>query len=539
MPISARTIKSRVIQFRNIQARVIQFSGEICRWFSQFNGTSSFAQFTDDIVLTGELSLSIDFNTPTASQQTILGSSVSNTELSIFTDGHIELKINDVTPISSAAGVFSVDDDNTILITRDGANLVTIKLNDVSVATGTNSNTWTITTISEIAGNLFEGIPSNLNVIDSGTEIVNMPMDERYFDIRDELIYRNLARQETWYLSLMGGSIDVSPVELINNFEIQGKFFVRQSLAIGNTAVCGGGSFSVFMQSSGATLAVQIPRLSGGPAYISMTSNLVIGANFEFSAKRIGDVYSITANGTTKSVSVPNFAPISFSEVAALSGGLLLEQDLLVFSVWSNGTELTGTKVLDYDFNSPLSNVIPNAASTTSANLWDGSSATATGESSVIDSNTINVLRTGASNSQVSVVAAVAGLDVLIQVTVVSGSLDNIIVGDTTTEFTGWENIRDANDQPIPNRFQTLTNNDAAFIVFKTNGMANVTMTNITGQTVTGYGVLSGTLGVDAEYLNDSPNAIGHNITVEQDPECTGLVWIDGQGWVDADDWID
>ena len=31
-----------------------------------------------------------------------------------------------------------------------------------------------------------------------------MPMDERYTDIHGEIIYNNLARQDAWYLSLMG-----------------------------------------------------------------------------------------------------------------------------------------------------------------------------------------------------------------------------------------------------------------------------------------------------------------------------------------------
>ena len=58
------------------------------------------------------------------------------------------------------------------------------------------------------------------------------------------------------------------------------------------------------------------------------------------------------------------------------------------------------------------------------------------------------------------------------------------------------------------------------FIVFKTNGVADVTLTNITAQTVEGYGVLNGTRNTDYEYKNNSPHAIGRNITTTQDPEC-------------------
>ena len=63
-------------------------------------------------------------------------------------------------------------------------------------------------------------------------------------------------------------------------------------------------------------------------------------------------------------------------------------------------------------------------------------------------------------------------------------------------------------------------NNDTNEIVIGTNGVAEARLTAITGQTVTGYGVLSGTRNVDWEYKNDSPNAIGHNITVIQDSTC-------------------
>ena len=120
----------------------------------------------------------------------------------------------------------------------------------------------------------------------------------------------------------------------------------------------------------------------------------------------------------------------------------------------------------------------------------------------------------------VSVAETVAGQDVLIQVTVSAGNLDNIIAGDTTTEFTGWTNILDSFKQPIPNRFQTLMNNDDSYVVFKTNGVADVTLTDITAQTVEGYGVLNGTRNTDYEYKNNAPHAIGYNITTTEDPDC-------------------
>ena len=122
--------------------------------------------------------------------------------------------------------------------------------------------------------------------------------------------------------------------------------------------------------------------------------------------------------------------------------------------------------------------------------------------------------------------------DVLIQATLSAGSLDNIIAGDSSTEFTGWQNIRDNDGQPT-NRYQTLMNNNDNEIVFKVSGIADATFSNITARIVEGYGVLQGTRNTDYEWKNDTPHAIGYN--VETNEVCTS----DGTNWIDADLWID
>ena len=68
-------------------------------------------------------------------------------------------------------------------------------------------------------------------------------------------------------------------------------------------------------------------------------------------------------------------------DFSGVGGGDGLKGAVLSVKAWNNGNRNTGTKVLDYKFDS-LSNVIVNQADTPSANLWDGNAAAvATGES--------------------------------------------------------------------------------------------------------------------------------------------------------------
>ena len=46
---------------RNNKIRAGAVVKEVCRWFSNFNGTSSYAEMTDDIVLSGGFSIKMRF----------------------------------------------------------------------------------------------------------------------------------------------------------------------------------------------------------------------------------------------------------------------------------------------------------------------------------------------------------------------------------------------------------------------------------------------------------------------------------------------
>jgi len=341
-------------------------------------------------------------------------------------------------------------------------------------------------------------------------------MDERYLNIYGEILYNNSAVVDDWYLALFGaGWVEIKPVTFLADFECEIEYSLENITEWHNLLSFDNARFTT---SNATTPELRIDTSTiNSLAVVDLSTPLLASVAV---IKRVSGVVTVISgvnqsSGVFSNTMILRQIGMDFS---GIGGGDGLKGAVLSVKAWNDGNRTTGTKVLDYNFQS-LSNVIVNQATTPSANLWAGSTAVATGESSVIDTETINVLSTGV-NSQVSVAETLAGQDVLVQVTVESGDLDNIICGDLTTEFTGWTNILDSFKQPVPKRFQTLTNNDLDFIVFKTNGAADVTLTNITAQTVDGYGVLNGTRNTDYKYKNDSPHAIGYNITTTEDPEC-------------------
>ena len=538
--IRARVITATRITAQRITASVINAGiGAVCRWFSNFNGTSSYAEMTSDIVLAGDFEVRFSLTPNNISgTQSFLGDD-NGVDDFIGVAGFEKLFYR-FSGVSTGTGLFVTSDEvNDIIIKRAGSSVSSL-INGVEEV-DTNAGAFTLNALGSRNGqnNKYFGQLSNLEIWEggdstTGTKIMNMAMDERYLNVHGEILYNNSAVVDAWYLGLMNaGSVSFSNIELDADFKI---VLCLEELVLNYGSMISGGNLEFLTRAEGLGDRVSL-SVSGRSVFIDGAFSRTEKNTIELA--RVGGVSTLITS-TGLNVDVSSTVQADTVNVSTLGENIAgANPDYFEGDFYNCEITKAGTKVLDYNFQS-LSNVIVNQAGTPSANLWDGSTAVATGESSVIDSETINVLSTGV-NSQVSVAETVAGQDVLVQVTVEGGSLDNIICGDTTTEFTGWTNILDSFNQPIPNRFQTLTNNDTDFIVFKTNGVADVTLTGITGQTVEGYGVLNGTRNTDYEYKNDSPHAIGYNITTTQDPECAPAegVWIDGVLYIDGKPWID
>lgn len=524
---------------QNNKRRAAEGIAKVCRWFSNFNGVDSYAQFTDEIVLTGnfEIEISVDGAASQMDKKVISldnGSNVFNIGTDDLASG--KLRIFTGAGFATHRTINDVFNDSLNIVRFSYNNLtsnIDIYINDTFDSTMTSTSyDFSLSNMITLGNqnprnDFFIGQISNIKITDGTTQIVNMPLDERYIDIHGEIIYNNLASMDLWYLDFMGGHLTAqrvwNPDAVNNGFGIQAYFdasidgtIISQNISAGlasrelqvftqsDTFICVMGGV---LNTIGNSTGVGLYRIDFDGVTLSLYKD---------------DVF---VDSVISTLGVSREPTADFMVAARGNGaglyGYLFNGRISPLTFWTGGTSQTGTKVLDYDFQS-LSNVIPNSASTTSANLWDGSMAVATGESSVIDSNTVRVLSTAGAFTEVVVAGVgIAGVDYLVTVELISGSLDNVIAGQTSVEFTGWRSMRDANKQPIPNKFTTLVNSPSTTnLVLKRDGICDATLINIEWKTVTGYGVLSGVRNADWTYSNDSPNAIGFNITTTQDPEC-------------------
>ena len=549
MSIKANPIFARLITAKKITARLIQTFSKICRYFSTFDGSSSYAALTDEIVLSGDFEIEVKigdadygsgFNT-----RVVLGNLSAPQPSIAFTESNSALRIRNT---NSQAVNYTVADLNyfkngTLRVVLSGSS-VEVFFNDVSLGVKSLQSSFIFNAIASYSSTVFRfsGQLSDLKIWSGGDRttgdlILDLPMSEGLKDVYDEVFYRNRVQaQAEWLLNLNGGysshqrlwnpdATDPSfSLEAYFDSSINGTVF---SQCVSNTY--SDREFQIWVNGSANELYIV---LGGGGGKIIGTGQGLYRIDFD------GSSYTLFKDGT-------QIGSISASIGAARepsadfrigtrndgSGGAAFAYNGTIKDVkfWVNGTKDTGDLVLDSALDDN-SNIIANAASPVNSNVWAGT-VTATGESSG-DINLVNVVSTAGASSQVSVPALVAGDDVLIELTLSSGSLDNIIAGDSTTEFTGWQNIRDNNGQPT-NRYQTLMNNNDNEIVLKVSGIADATFTNITARVVEGYGVLQGTRNTDYEWKNETPHAIGYN--VETNEVCTS----DGTNWIDADLWID
>ena len=536
--------------------KVRQVVEKICRYFSTFDGSSSYAALTDEIVLSGDFEIEIKigdadygsgFNT-----RVVLGNLSAPQPSIAFTESNSALRIRNT---NSQAVNYTVADLNyfkngTLRVVLSGSS-VEVFFNDVSLGVKSLQSSFIFNAIASYSSTVFRfsGQLSDLKIWSGGDRttgdlILDLPMSEGLKDVYDEVFYRNRVQtQAEWYLNLVGKNCSShqrlwNPDATDPSFSLEAYFDSSIAGTIVSQNVSGTASqreLQIWVNGSASDINLVVGGLSRS---ITGTGAGLYRIDYDSSTYSLyKDNVFIASSARSLGTAREPSAEFRIGARSNGSGGVTYTYNDTIKDVkfWVNGTKSTGDLVLDSALDDN-SNIIANAASPVNANVWSGT-VTATGESSG-DINSVNILSTAGASSQVSVPALVAGDDVLIELTLSSGSLDNIIAGDSTTEFTGWQNIRDNNGQPT-NRYQTLMNNNDNEVVLKVSGIADATFTNITARVVEGYGVLQGTRNTDYEWKNDTPHAIGYNVETNEVCTSDGTNWVDSDLWNDSDAWSD
>ena len=537
---TSQRFKAWLIQ-KNRKAR--QVVEKICRYFSTFDGSTSYAALTDEIVLSGDFEIELYFKLNQLSGDLNFLSDGANPAIYHFridaTNGSIDFYYDG--SFRSNDGAFIPDlNKHKLVFVKSGNNLKAFYDGAVVHSSTVSSSAMIISYIGrrgDATQNNFNGQLSDLKIWSGGDRttgdlVLDLPMSEGLKDVYDEVFYRNRVQtQAEWYLNLDGGYVEFQPITLSGDFEVEVDF---KKHAAASMSILSGASSFLRIDSNGLVVF----RDDNNNQFQSSifppdTENHKLV--FKYNATT-GDLESGIDGAALTTRNAASF-PFTIDKAGVRGSGNFdpFNGQISDLKIWSGGDRTTGTLIIDSALDDN-SNIIANAASPVNANVWSGT-VTATGESSG-DINLVNVVSTAGASSQVSVPATVAGDDVLIELTLSSGSLDNIIAGDSTTEFTGWQNIRDSYGQPT-NRYQTLMNNNDNEVVLKVSGIADATFTNITARVVEGYGVLQGTRGTDYEWKNETPHAIGYNVTTNEVCTSDGTNWIDADLWIDGDPFID
>ena len=556
MSIKANPIFARLITAKKITARLIQTFSKICRYFSTFDGSSSYAALTDEIVLSGDFE--IEFKTINSDLSSgayfladingingrILYLNTGNIVLTGDTDetyvnvGQLSGVANRVFALKRVNGVYSVDINGNIS-TNPTVNISSVTINSMASQWG-----------SATGVPFFSGQMHDLKIWsggdrNTGSLILDLPMDEGLKDVYDEVFYRNRVQaQAEWLLNLNGGYSSHqrlwNPDATDPSFSLEAYFDVSVGGTIVSQNVSGTASqreLQIYTQSSGLFLYL------GGSLYsiTGLTGAALFRVDFD------GSNYTLFKNGTqigsvSATIGTGRQPTADFRIGARNNGsggaGYTYNGTIKGLKFWVNGTKSTGDLVLDTALDDN-SNIIANAASPVNANVWDDSSILLIGESYRVDDNTYRILSTTGGYTELnSSTNVVSGLDVLIVVELVDGSLDNIIAGDSSVQYSGWVNVRDSNGQPT-NKYKTIMNRPSGSVMFKRAGIVDATLTNITARVVEGYGVLQGTRGTDYEWKNETPHAIGYNVETNEVCTTDGTNWIDADLWIDGDPFID
>ena len=190
---------------------------KICRYFSTFDGSSSYAALTDEIVLSGDFE--IEFKTINADLSSgayfladingtdgrILYLNTGNIVLTGDTDetyvnvGQLSGVANRVFALKRVNGVYSVDINGNIS-TNPTVNISSVTINSMASQWG-----------SATGVPFFSGQMHDLKIWsggdrNTGTLILDLPMSEGLKDVYDEVYYRNRVQaQAEWLLNLDGG----------------------------------------------------------------------------------------------------------------------------------------------------------------------------------------------------------------------------------------------------------------------------------------------------------------------------------------------
>lgn len=141
--------------------------GEVCRNVSNFNGVDSYAQFDNDIVLSGDFTVNVGLRVKQlGSTQVFIGDGVGSCFIAITTTGQVRVRIGNEDQYFNT--YIGVNVDSFLTVSRKGFNVT---------VTDTSGNTQTIT-YSNTSNVLFEFIGKNNIGFYANAEIFNLYFDD-------------------------------------------------------------------------------------------------------------------------------------------------------------------------------------------------------------------------------------------------------------------------------------------------------------------------------------------------------------------------
>ena len=537
MSIKANPIFARLITAKKITARLIQTFSKICRYFSTFDGSSSYAALTDEIVLSGDFEIEIYFIAE-AFPATLLGSTASNSYLKVDSSTQITID-GGLGSHSFTVSTININEKYKLKLSYISGAL-SLNIDNSSYTASATLGAVLIENIGKESTSLLDGQPSDLKIWDGGDRntgdlILDLPMSEGLKDVYDEVFYRNRVQtQAEWILSLNNAAyVEVQDISLTGSYEIEFNFVTDQYST--TNPFLGTTSEDSYIRADSAT-SVKVGGIGGGVASHTFTgiNTLLANTKYKLILKNVAGTKTLNLNGSTLTTTT-DFGSLLIQKIGG-KGVNFFNGQLSNLKIWQGGDRTTGNLIIDSALDDN-SNISANAASPVNANVWDDLSATVIGDSEILGNGSYRIYSPDGSYSAVKVSSvASANVDYLVEVEVVSGDINQVIMQEVTTDFSGWQNIRDAYGQPT-NKYKTIVNSVYMMIQIKRNTAYNpnvdITIKNITVREVEGYGVLQGTRNTDYQWKNETPHAIGYN--VETNEVCTG----DGTNWIDADLWID